>query len=84
MLLGVSESKQQVAREQLGYDNNRVVSGCIEWWLQIGTNVSWRDLIYCLDRAGEVWVANGIREYAEAQTGESIYTRAVCTSVVVN
>lgn len=75
-LLGISESKRQVVRELVGYDDNKVVPKCIEWWLHYGTFVSWRDLIYCLDRAGEVLVANDIREYAEPQTGEE-HTMAV-------
>ena len=67
--LGVPESKQQEIREQCGSDEEKAVEKCIEWWLEHATDVSWRKIIYSLDRVGETAVADGLRQYAEPPSG---------------
>ena len=67
--LGVPRSKRQEIREQCGSDEEKAVAKCIEWWVNHATNVSWRDVIHNLDRAGDTKVADGIRQHAEPLTG---------------
>ena len=67
--LGVPRSKQQEIREQYGSDEEKAVEKCIEWWLEHATDVSWRKIIHSLDWAGEIAVADGLRQYAEPPSG---------------
>ena len=67
--LGVPLSKQQEIREQCGSDEDKAVEKCIEWWLEHATDVSWRQIIYCLDCTEETAVADGLRQYAEPLSG---------------
>ena len=68
-LLGVPQSKQQEIREQCGSDEDKAAEKCIEWWLEHATDISWKEIIYWLDWAGETAVADGLRQYAEPPSG---------------
>ena len=67
--LGVPESKQLEIQKQYGSDEAKAVEKCIEWWLEHFTAVSWRRIIYSLDWAIEMPVADSLRLYAEPPSG---------------
>ena len=67
--LGVPLTKQQEILEKHGSDEDKTVEECIEWWLEHATDVSWRKIIYSLDREKEANVADGLRQYAEPPSG---------------
>ena len=69
--LGVPKTKQQEILEKHGSDEDKAVEECIEWWLEHATDVSWRKIIYSLDKEeeGETNVADGLRQYAEPPSG---------------
>ena len=67
--LRVPLSKQQEIREQCGSDEDKAVEKCIEWWLENSTDISWRRILYSLDWAIEMPVADSIRQYAEPPSG---------------
>ena len=82
-VLGVPKSKQQEIREQCGSDEDKAVEKCIEWWLEHAIDVSWRKIIHCLDRAGEITVADGLRQYAEPPSGivHPVHCWKCCSSI---
>lgn len=67
--LGIPNSKQHEFCQQCNSED-KAVAKCIEWWLHNFT-VSWRDIIYKLDKTGEMKLADGIRKYAEPLEGTS-------------
>ena len=77
--LGIPHSKQHEFRQQSNTEGE-AVSKCIEWWLHNFT-LSWRDIIYKLDKAGDMKLADGMRKYAEPQKGTS-YRHALVRSLL--
>ena len=73
MLLGsLNESKLDAIERDYSSDSDRL-QAAVQQWLEGGgvTQPSWRELVWSLDRAGDITVADPIRGFTEPPRGES-------------
>ena len=71
-LLGsINESKLNAIEREYSSDEDRLQAAVQQWLEGGGLPPSWRILVWSLDRAGDITVADPIRGFAEPPPGES-------------
>ena len=71
LLLRYDESKVDAIERKYRTDSDRL-QAVVQQWLEGGGLIrSWRILVWSLDRAGDIVVADPIRRFAEPPRGES-------------
>ena len=70
-LLGYDESKVDAIERKYSTDSDRLQAVVQQWLEDGGLPPSWRTLVWSLDRAGDIVVADPIRGFAEPPQGES-------------
>ena len=71
LLVGVTDSTEQLAAMEREYSSNQDrIRAVVQQWLERG-GPSWRWLVWALDVAGDIQVADPIRGFTEPPRGES-------------
>ena len=70
LLLSLNEAKVQAIEKEYSSNEDRMRAAVLQW-LEGGLSRSWRELVWNLDHAGDIEVADPIRGFAEPPRGES-------------
>ena len=69
-LPGLNEAKVQAIEQEYSSNEDRM-KAVVQQWLEGGFLPSWRELVWALDHAGDIEVADPIRGFTEPPSGES-------------
>ena len=70
-LLGYNEAKVQAIEQEYSSNEDRMRAVVQQWLEGGGSTRSWRWLVWALDQAGDIQVADHIRGFTEPPSGES-------------
>ena len=70
-LLGYNEAKVQAIEREYSSKDDRMRAAVQQWLQGEGLSLSWRTLVWALDQAGDIQVADPIRGFTEPPQGES-------------
>ena len=70
-LLGYNEAKVQAIEQEYSSNDDRMRAAVQQWLQGEDLSPSWRTLVWALDRAGDIQVADPIRGFTEPPRGES-------------